>query len=181
MRCRLAVAFLIRNPSPLTESPETVLDIKRITHILQHPRFDVKRHKGKGRAEYDYGELGATIALLNIAIDTGWTGLGFPSKEAEKAFNADVDALADRIRKIFTTIEDSGVSHLKRTLAKEGLEALHYRVLYSVRSKPPPKKPLFKELKSEIEARHKPINSYFNLDRSKGDTKMPIREHENPS
>lgn len=90
-----------------------------------------------------------------------------------------MDALADRIRKIFTAIEDSGVSHLKRTLAKEGLEALHYRVLYSVRSKPPPKKPLFKELKSEIEARHKPINSYFNPDRSKGDTKMPIREHEN--
>ena len=173
----------LSNPQPLTTNrvPRTVLDIKRITHILRHPRFDVKRHKGKGRTEYDYGELSATIALLNIAIDTGWTGLGFPSKEAEKEFNADIDALADRIKKIFSAIEDSGVSHLKRTVAKERLEALHYRVLYSVRSKPPPKKPLFKEHKSEIEARHKPINSYFRPDRSKKDTQMPIREHENPS
>lgn len=115
-----------------------------MTQVLRNRRFDVKLYKGKGTAEYDYGELGSIITLLNIAIDPGWTVLGFPSKDAEKAFNAEIDTLADRLKKIFTSIEDSGVSHLKRTLAKEGLEALHYRVLYSVRSKPQPRKVGFK-------------------------------------
>lgn len=143
IRCRLAVAYLIHDPSPLTEPPETVLNVNRILHVLRNKRFEVKLYKGKG-AEYDYGELGAIVTLLNIAIDSGWTGSGFPSKDDEKAFNAEIDVLAERIKKIFTSIEDSGVSHLKRTLAKEGLEALHYRILYSIRSKPPPKKTLFK-------------------------------------
>lgn len=140
LRCRLAVAYLTHDPTPLTEPPEAVLDLKRMTQVLRNRRFDVKLYKGKGTAEYDYGELGSIIILLNIAIDPGWTVLGFPSKDAENAFNAEIDALADRLKRIFTSIEDSGVSHLKRTLAKEGLEALHYRVLYSVRSKPQPRK-----------------------------------------
>ncbi|ODM14375.1 hypothetical protein SI65_10210 [Aspergillus cristatus] len=159
LRCRLAVAYLTRDPTPLTEPPEAVLDLKRMTQVLRNPRFDVKLYKGKGCAEYDYGELGSIITLLNIAIDPGWTVLGFPRKDAEKAFNAEIDVLADRIKKIFTSIEDSGVSHLKRTLAKEGLEALHYRVLYSVRSKPQPRKVGF-----QVEVRENngnTMNNYF--------------------
>ena len=157
LRCRLAVAYLTHDSKPLTESPESVLDLKRMTRVLRNHRFDVKLYKGKDRVEYDYGELGSIITLLNIAIDPGWAVLGFPSKDAEKSFNAEIDVLADRIKKIFTSIEDSGVSHLKRTLAKEGLEALHYRVLYSVRSKPQPRKVGF-----QVEVRENNSNTMDN-------------------
>ncbi|GAD97864.1 hypothetical protein AOR_1_154094 [Paecilomyces variotii No. 5] len=141
-RCRLATAFLLQDPSPLDEPPEDILNLKRITGVLRQKRFDVKLHKGKNQ-DYDYWELGAVTSLLNVAIDFGRSTPTFSDKEAETTFNADVDALADRVKKIFTSIEDSGASHLKRTETKERLEALHYRIVYSVRSRPPPKKSFF--------------------------------------
>ncbi|KAB8253642.1 hypothetical protein BDV32DRAFT_155964 [Aspergillus pseudonomiae] len=145
LRCRLAVAFLTKDPSPLTEEPDVMVYVKRIIDVLKDKRFDVKRYKSKGQPEYDYGELMATTNVLNIAIDSGWSGVDFSSKDAEREFNSEVDVLADRIKRIFTSIEDSGASHLKRTLAKEALEALHYRIIYSVRTKPRPKKSIFGE------------------------------------
>ncbi|GAB1206721.1 hypothetical protein APSETT445_005420 [Aspergillus pseudonomiae] len=145
LRCRLAVAFLTKDPSPLTEEPDVMVYVKRIIDVLKDKRFDVKRYKSKGQPEYDYGELMATTNVLNIAIDSGWSGVDFSNKDAEREFNSEVDVLADRIKRIFTSIEDSGASHLKRTLAKEALEALHYRIIYSVRTKPRPKKSIFGE------------------------------------
>jgi hypothetical protein len=142
-RGRLAVAFFIRDPSPLTEPPETAFDLRRITRHLRDKRFDIKLHKAKGEGSYDYTELGAITSLLNVAIDLGRPTPTFSDKESENAFNAAVDALAERIKRIFTAIEDSGASHLRRTETKQSLEALHYRIVYSVRSKPPPKKSFF--------------------------------------
>ncbi|KAJ9210919.1 hypothetical protein DTO166G4_7505 [Paecilomyces variotii] len=141
-RCRLATAYLLQDPAPLDEPPENVLNLRRITDVLREKRFDVKLHKGKNQ-DYDYWELGAITSLLNVAIDSGRSTPTFADKETEAKFNAEVDALADRVKKIFTSIEDSGASHLKRTETKERLEALHYRIVYSVRSKPPPKKSFF--------------------------------------
>ncbi|OJJ43139.1 hypothetical protein ASPZODRAFT_74944 [Penicilliopsis zonata CBS 506.65] len=144
LRCRLAVSFLLRDPAPLTEAPEAVLDLNRITAVLKEKRFDVKAFKAKDQGEYDFGELGAITVLLNIAIDSSWAKLRAGAEgETNREYNAAVDALADRIKKIFTSIADSGASHLRRTQAKEALEALHYRTVYSIRSKPPPKKTLF--------------------------------------
>jgi hypothetical protein len=142
-RCRLGMAFLLREMSPLTELPDAVLELRRITHYLCNKRFNVKGYKSKERGGYDYLELSAITSLLNIVIDLGRVTPTFPNKEAEMNFNADVDALADRIKRIFSSIEDSGASHLRRTEAKQSLEALHYRIVYSVRSKPPPKKAFF--------------------------------------
>jgi hypothetical protein len=118
-------------------------EVHQIINILKDPRFDVKRYKKKGQPEYDYGELKAITTFLNIIIDSGWSEAEFSDKSAEEDFNNKIDVLADRVKKIFTAIEDSGASHLKRTLAKEALESLHYRIVYSVRSKPPPKKLLY--------------------------------------
>ncbi|QMW32967.1 hypothetical protein G4B84_008398 [Aspergillus flavus NRRL3357] len=145
LRCRLAVAFLTSDPSSLAEEPDVMGYLRRIIDVLKDKRFDVKRYKMKGQPEYDYGELMAITTVLNIAIDSGWSGVDFSSKDAEREFNSEVDALADRIKRIFTSIEDSGASHLKRTLAKEALEALHYRIIYSVRTKPRPKRSIFGE------------------------------------
>lgn len=172
LRSRLALTFLTNDPSPLSSPPETISYLKQTTELLKDPRFNVKRFKAKGQAEFDYGELAAITALLNVVIDSGWSGLAFPDQVAERDFNAEVDALADRVKKIFTSIEDSGASHLKRTLAKEGLEALHYRIVYSVRSKPRPKKSLLGEHVRE----DRKLNRWFTT--TTGDAKIPIRGHE---
>ncbi|KAH1451723.1 hypothetical protein KXX13_003310 [Aspergillus fumigatus] len=183
LRCRLALAFLTSDPERLTEAPDVMSDLKMIINLLKDRRFNINLYKGRGNPEYDYGELSAVTDLLNVAIDSGWSGLAFPTKEAEKDFNADVDRLSDRVKKIFVSIQDSGASHLKRTLAKEALETLHYRIIYSVRSKPLPKKTLLGHygaedgrakynLKQWIEARSR---------EDKKDTQMPIRSHEHPS
>jgi hypothetical protein len=142
-------------------------EVKRITNILRDPRFDVKRHKRKGLPEYDYGELRAVTTFLNIIIDSGWSETKFSDEDAEDEFNREVDLLAERVKKIFTAIEDSGASHLRRTLAKEALESLHYRIVYSVRSKPRPKKVLFGQYHPEKKSQN--LLKYLNK------KKVPIR------
>ncbi|CAK41327.1 hypothetical protein CBS63078_9501 [Aspergillus niger] len=178
LRCRLAVSFLTNDASPLSEPPEMLIDLKRMTSILSQQRFDVKWYKGKGQHEYDYGELGAVTILLNIAIDSGRYEVNFPDKEAEKEFNSAVDALSDRLKIIFTSIEDSGASHLKRTLAKEAIEALHYRVVYSVRTKPRPKKSILGVPEERRE--NKGVFKSFFRD-PKGNGELPFRPHDTES
>ncbi|CAP99725.1 hypothetical protein EN45_004110 [Penicillium chrysogenum] len=197
IRCRLAVAFLLRSPSPLTEPPEKLLDIKRITMLLlRDERFQVKRFKGI--ADYDWRELTALTALLNVAIDSSALELNFSSTQTEKDYDAAIDRLAAQIKMIFCSIQDSGASHVTRTVAKSELEALHYRVVYSVRSKPPPKTTIFE---SHVKERDGNIRSHFSNfaalaagkqhtqtwqgrnqsagpgDADNGDTEIPIRAH----
>ncbi|KAE8350930.1 hypothetical protein BDV28DRAFT_29350 [Aspergillus coremiiformis] len=176
LRCRLAIAFLTGSPSSLTEEPDVTVYSKRIINVLKDKRFDVKRYKTKDNSEYDYGELMAITTILNIAIDSGWSGVGFPGKDAEREFNSDIDVLADRIKRIFTSIEDSGASHLKRTLVKEALEALHYRILYSVRTKPRPKKSVFGE--NGVDHEHKNLFEKWKIPKTTEDPGIPIRQHE---
>lgn len=158
-------------------------DLNMIINLLKDQRFNIKLYKGKGNPEYDYGELSAVTALLNIAIDSGWSALAFPTREAERKFNADVDRLADRVKKIFVSIQDSGASHLKRTLAKEALETLHYRIVYSVRSKPPPKITLLGDFGPENGLAKIDMPEWFKVksEEDKKDTQMPIRSHEHPA
>lgn len=138
-RGRLAMAFLFSDSSLLEKSNEEILGLKQVIRYLKETRLDTKLRKARTANDYDYDELKAITTLLNIAIDTGGIKVEFPNKEAEREFNADVDTLADNLKQIFSAIEDSGASHLKRTDAKQGLEALHWRILYSVRTKPPSK------------------------------------------
>ncbi|KAJ5171029.1 uncharacterized protein N7500_003812 [Penicillium coprophilum] len=200
IRCRLAVAFLLRSPDPLTEPPEKLLDIKRITLLLlRDERFQVKRFKGI--ADYDWRELTSLTALLNVAIDSSALELNY-STQTEKDYNAAIDRLAAQIKMIFCSIQDSGASHVTRTVAKSELEALHYRIVYSVRSKPPPKTTIFK---SHVQERDGNIRSHFSNfaalaagkqnpetrqerhpsaepdDAINGDTEIPIRAHDQVS
>lgn len=143
LRYRLAVAFLLQSPEPLTEPPVKVLDLKRLTVFLaRDERFNLKHRKSK--SDYDYGDLSATCMLLDIVVNTSLYDMRYKQADTAREFDAAVDKLAAQIKNIFSSIEDTGASHLKRMLAKEALEALHYRVIYSVRSRPPPKKTLFK-------------------------------------
>ncbi|PWY83527.1 hypothetical protein BO70DRAFT_290805 [Aspergillus heteromorphus CBS 117.55] len=177
VRCRLALSFLTHSPLPLSDSLEKVFNLKRITSILKGQRFEVKRYKRKGENNYDYEELGSITALLNIVIDSGRFEATFPDKAAEREFNADVDALSDRLKKIFTSIEDSGASHLKRTLTKEALESLHYRVIYSVRTKPRPKQSIYGEIIPRKEKKEV-FSGWKTKPKQDQDTEMPIRQHD---
>ena len=137
------MAFLLRTPTPLTEAPDEVLDLKRLTlFLIRDERFHAKSYKIQG--DFDYGELTAIAMLLDVVINSSLYDLVDQSDDAEKDFNEAIDKVAAQIKNIFSSIEDTGASHLKRMLAKEALEALYYRVIYSVRSRPPPKKTLFK-------------------------------------
>ncbi|KAJ5742794.1 uncharacterized protein N7511_011195 [Penicillium nucicola] len=198
LRCRLAVSFLLKRPSPLFEPPEDVLDLKRITVLLlSDERFHVKLLRGKG--DYDYGELIAIAALLNVAIDSSVLEIRHKETHTESEYNAAIDKLAAQIKLMFSSIEDSGASHLKRMLAKEALEALHYRIVYSVRSKPPPKKALFKSYARERDGNIRslfgspsidigqnvrqsaaiaPRDSTASVGHALGNTEIPIRKHD---
>ena len=54
----------------------------------------------------------------------------------EKAFNLAVDSLAHTLKHLFTSITDSGASHMRRTECKDGMERVYYRLIYGVRTKP---------------------------------------------
>ncbi|KAJ5143471.1 uncharacterized protein N7515_002258 [Penicillium bovifimosum] len=195
LRCRLAVSFLLRSPEPLTEPPEKVLDLKRITMLLlRDERFQVK--KLKSVVDYDWRELNALAGLLNTAIDSSVLELNYRGDRTEKDYNTAIDRLATQVKTIFCSIQDSGASHVTRTVAKSELEALHYRIVYSVRSKPPPKKGIFESHVSEKDIRSlfsnyaamagKPVPELLPTvqpsaapdDVEDGDTGLPIRAHD---
>jgi hypothetical protein len=176
-----------------------LLDIKRITLLLiRDERFQVKRFKGI--ADYDWRELTALTALLNVAIDSSSLELNFSSTQTEKDYNAAIDRLAAQIKMIFCSIQDSGASHVTRTVAKSELEALHYRIVYSVRSKPPPKTTIFEShvkegdirshfsnfaalaaRKQNPETRQETNPSVAPVGAGNGDTEIPIRAHDQVS
>ncbi|KAH8431637.1 uncharacterized protein LDX57_009294 [Aspergillus melleus] len=183
-RSRLALSYIIDSATPLSEDPDVMHTLRRIITALKDPRFNIKQHKGAAAAsknrhthtgEYDYNDLAAITYQLNVILDSGWSGLAFPDRDAKRAFNAELDVLADRIKKIFTAIEDSGASHLKRTLTKGALEALHYRVVYSVRTKPPPKRTLFESIDTGQSREQKKMTQIWKGVKMQGEGGIPIR------
>ncbi len=176
----------------MTERPEVLLDLKRITRLLMRDeRFQVKRQKGN--TEYDYGDLIALALQLEVCINSALFDLEYQQADTEVEFNKAIDKLAVQIKRIFNSIEDTGASHLQRMLAKQALETLHYRMVYSVRSKAPPKRTLFKTFQSERNHNVKDMfirNNAINSNDGAGDapdtesvhgTTMPIRGHDQQS
>ncbi|KMP02867.1 hypothetical protein CIRG_02559 [Coccidioides immitis RMSCC 2394] len=148
LRCRLAAAFFFEDKAFLDKPAELVFDLKRMTIRLQDDRFKIHRSTPTGQEPLDYWELSAITSILDVAIGSGTAEKSFPNKESEAKFNRDVDKLAEQIKVIFTAIKDTGASHLKRTESKEYLQALHYRLIYGVRTKPRPKVSWFVPSKS---------------------------------
>lgn len=134
-RQRLALAFFFQDSQYLSKVAEHIVDLKLISRRLEKPQFAVTN-------ETDFDELTASISILSISIDCG----DLPStcnKEAELAFNKDVDALVLKVNSMFNDIVDTGASHMRRTEAKEVLEGFQRRLEYAVRTKPKPKKMIF--------------------------------------
>jgi hypothetical protein len=106
--------------------------------LTRDERFQVKRHRGN--SEYDYADLVAIILQLEVCVNSALFDLEYRQADTEVKFNEAIDQLAAQIKWIFSSIENSGASHLQRLVARDMLEALHYRMVYSVRSKAPPKR-----------------------------------------
>ena len=112
------------------------MNLKHIADHLQGPQYAIN-------SASDYAELAASIDILSIAIGCGNPPSSDCPKEDEIAFNSDVDTLAAKIRSMFTQIVDTSASHMKKTEAKEILEGFHSRLVFAVRTRPPPKKSTF--------------------------------------
>ncbi|EXJ83766.1 hypothetical protein A1O1_07393 [Capronia coronata CBS 617.96] len=120
--------------------PRISLDILA-EHVSTSSSFDTRRRKGPNAL--DYVALHALTSVLDVAISDGGRPTTFPSRAEEVLFNRSVDRLADSIRSTYISIIDTGASHMTRTEAKDVLQALHWRLLYSVRTELRPKKNIF--------------------------------------
>lgn len=141
-RIQLAYRFLFgTNSSSGSDLASWSIDINALTHYLDSGPFDTSVRSPSKRP--DYTNMTALTYILDVAIANGGPPTSFSSRAEEIAFNRKVDKLADRMQAIFASIADTGASHLRRTEAKEALQALRYRLLYAVRTEPRPKKSVF--------------------------------------
>lgn len=148
LRIRLATLFLLgptndnTNTPKLSSTPEIKLQ-NLTTHLLHDPRYDIT-HPTYHTTPFNYPLLSSLISIFDTALSNGGPPTGpFPDPSAERAFNAEVDTLTERVRCIIASIADTGASHMRRTEAKEALNALHFRLLYGVRTKMRPKRSVF--------------------------------------
>jgi len=142
IRIQLAHRFLLgTNWAFEVDVASTFIDITALTCYLDSGAFDTTFRSPSRRP--DYANMTAQTYILDIAIADGGRPASFASRIDEVAFNRKVDKLADRVKAIFASIADTGASHMRRTEAKEALQALHYRLLYAVRTEPRPKKNVF--------------------------------------
>jgi hypothetical protein len=135
-RCRLALAFFFNDDTLLDLPSDELFSIIRVNQYLRKRRLVLD-------GSTDYTELASLAYMLDAAIDKGIPTASPLDRAQEKDFNREVDAAAERIKTMFTAMADSGASHLKRSEAKERFEALYYRLVYAVRTKPPPKLDIF--------------------------------------
>ena len=141
MRIALAHRYLLGEKTLETPNLDDLkIDIDQIREYLESGPFDSTFRSGK---RPDYTQLTSLVYIIDVAVADGGRPAIFDSRKEEVAFNRKIDTLADRVKSIFASIADTGASHMRRTEAKEALQALHYRLLYAVRTEPRPKKNVF--------------------------------------
>ncbi|MCJ1469181.1 hypothetical protein MMC07_007814 [Pseudocyphellaria aurata] len=141
LRRRLAMAFFFENEAFLRKADDDLIDMKLIAHHLRKPLFKI-------RYDTDYSELSASISMLSIGIESGDRPPPENDKQEIVAFNADVDLVTGRISEMYSHIVDTA-AHVKRTEAKEVLEAFQSQLLYAIRTKPKAKMGLFDDSTAE--------------------------------
>ena len=123
------------------DDPASRISLPRITKYVHSSGFARLVHN----ASRDSGSitLRATTRLLDIAIADGDRPPLTSARKDRTYFNHQIDDLADAVGDVCASIIDTGASHMRRTEAKEALRALHFRLLYSVRTEPRPVKNAF--------------------------------------
>lgn len=161
LRRRLALSSFFSDIGYASRPSYDHLDLWEITKRLNEQKFKISR-------DTDHHELAALISILDIAIDNGQsTGSNLNDTVLESEFNTDVDELADRIKVIWSSINDGGASFMSRIDAKEVMEGLRNRLIYGVRTKLKPKQSIFDSVPDDIEGVRKQsamMSKYFKRD-----------------
>ena len=165
LRHRLALAFLFNCPSYLPKSSSIPFSLDAVSAHLSTSAFNITN-------DTDYATLSSSITILDIAIDSANRPPNLKSF-SEKAFNDSIDALAAKIKSMFMQIIDSGAANMRRTEAKEVLEGLHSRLVYAVRTKPPPKKMIFGDEEGAYREERKTMQAFLGAAQSRDHN--PIR------
>ncbi|KAL9103640.1 MAG: hypothetical protein Q9163_001335 [Psora crenata] len=154
LRRQLALSFFFKDPTYLSRADSALLpfSLPKLSTHLSTATFAITNHT-------DYATLTSSILTLDMAIDAADRPPTMTAVE-ERAFNDSIDALAAKIKSMFMQIIDSGASNLRRTEAKEVLEGLHSRLLYAVRTRPPPRKNIFGDQHEDYEGERKGMKAF---------------------
>lgn len=145
VRIQLANLFLQsakKEDATVADALSPDINLPQLTAHLHDPRYDVS-HPCRQVTGFDYSTLSSLVYIFDTALANGGRPPNFPDDSSERDFNHKVDILAERVKSIITSIADTGASHMRRTEAKETLNALQVRLLYAVRTRPRPKKSVF--------------------------------------
>lgn len=142
LRKQLAVQFLL----PLDKAEKflarpSLRSLNR--HISKSDHFRTRTVTSDNVRPEDYHTLTSLTTILDVLVADGYPPAATMTKAEQLEFDATVDSFADRIHSLFASIADTGASHMRRTEAKDALQALHHRLVYSVRTTPKPKRHVF--------------------------------------
>ena len=126
LRRELAKAFLF---DALHVRPNPGLSIiEQTMSLLKQPKLAITR-------DTDFLELISYITMLNVALDYGDKPEADADLDMRKVHDENVDRLAAKVKEMHDSIVDAGASHMTKTQAKQELDILHVRILYSMRTK----------------------------------------------
>ncbi|RMZ86203.1 hypothetical protein DV737_g333, partial [Chaetothyriales sp. CBS 132003] len=141
LRLRLSHCFLLgrRGPTAAVSSAPLAIDLAALmNHVATDASFNTAQP-----SKLDFAAVRARTAILDTAISDGGRPAAFATPSDRASFNKSVDAVAAVVKDTFVRISDSGASHMSRTEAKDGLQALYYRLLFAVRTERPPRRNIF--------------------------------------
>lgn len=160
-RRRLALAFFFTDEENLHKSEEAPkVDLQSMATYLQTPRFAITKTT-------DFADLVASMGLLNIAIDNGGPVPLSTNSEEVRQFDSAVDLLSMRLRQLSARIVGASALNMRRTEAKEIIDAIQRRLSYTVRSRPPPKNTILADSAAGHAAERNLMAEYLDHDDSK--------------
>ncbi|KAK2075199.1 hypothetical protein P8C59_009346 [Phyllachora maydis] len=102
LRRRLALVFVFEDLPRASAHPEASFSLRAVMDKLDHDKaFVVNR-------QTNYNDFKALVGMLVIAIDDGVPPVSPDGTQARKDFNAEVDELAMKIRRLWNRIPDPG-------------------------------------------------------------------------
>lgn len=152
VRITLAHAFLLGARAPPSTYDPASIAITELSALTTLLNTSDDYATARLRTTLNYADLRDRAIILDVAISDGGKPASFPSPEyaSAKAFNQVIDTLAAALRKTIGAIADTGAVHMKRTEAKEKLDCVYHRLLYAVRTEPPPRKHIFDQHTGKI-------------------------------
>lgn len=159
LRMELAARFLLKSDKAEKFLIRPSLNsLKRF--VAKSEDFRPRTATSNNNSPEDYHILASLTTSLDVLTADGHRPFTVMTKAEEQEFNAAVDSFADRIQALFVSIADTGASRMRRTEAKDALQALYHRLAYSVRASPKPRKHVFDVQGSHIGSKKKGV-SFF--------------------